>query len=316
MNANPTPKIRVLRAVNPKKPGTKAWHRFNLYKDGMTTNEFLRSGGTRSDLQYDTDHGYIEITTFENKADGSNVDSKADSNRHAALRRIKALAAKTIGNGCTEQEAFAAAEMMGKLMDRYGIESSDLEIQAEVCIVGVHGADRLQMHASSKICAVTVAKYCDVRVWHKTGTGIISFFGLPADVEVATYLMRVIEGAMNRSLKEFKKDPSYPSYDPARHVRNTFLSSMGGRINARLMEMYKERHTEAQVTTTGTSLVVVKNAVVTEQFAKLGMRLGKGKATTTAYSASSAAMAAGAAAGNKVHLGTAIGGGAQAKRIG
>lgn len=308
------PKIRILAASNPKKPGSNAWHRFNLYKDGMTVNDFLRAGGTRSDLHYDVDHNFIDITTLENRSDGSAPNGKPTSNRAAALNRIRALAAKTVENGCTEEEAFAAAAKMGELMDKYGIESSETEIRQEKCTTGIHGAERSQVHPSSW-CAKEIAAYCDCRVWHRTGTGQIAFFGLPSDAEVAVYLMRVIEGAMNRGFKEFKKSPAYPTYEESRRVRNTFMSAMAGRINARLREMRVARHTEVMQTTTGTSLVLVKGQVVAEQFATLGITLGKAKASSRSYSYSSAATAAGQAAGNKVHLGTAIGGGAQSKRI-
>ena len=35
--------------------------------------------------------------------------------------RIKALAEKTVTNGCTEAEAMAAADMVGKLLERYAL---------------------------------------------------------------------------------------------------------------------------------------------------------------------------------------------------
>jgi hypothetical protein len=299
---NPIPKIRILRP-NPKLKGSKAWHRYNLYQDGMTVNDFLLRGGTRSDLHYDVDHGFIDITTLDNKPNGT--AAQPSSNRAAALKRIQALAAKTIDNGCTEEEAFAAAIKMGELMDKYGIESSEAELKAETCVTGIHGAERSKVHESSWT-AKDIALYCDCRVWHKTGSGQIAFFGLQPDVEVATYLLRVIEGAMNRAFKEFKKSPVYPSWDSSRRVRVTFMSSMASRINARLREMRTARHTENQTLTTGQALVLVKSQVVAEQFAATGMRLKKASNNARQGSYSQAAQAAGQAAGNKVHLGTGI----------
>ena len=35
--------------------------------------------------------------------------------------RIRALAEKTVSNGCTEAEAMAAAEMVGRLLERYAL---------------------------------------------------------------------------------------------------------------------------------------------------------------------------------------------------
>lgn len=304
---NAIPKIRIL-VPNPKKPGSKAYERFARYVDGMTVSEALKAGLTREDLRYDVAHKFIDITTLENRADGSAPNAKPSSNRDAALKRIKALAAKTVENGCTEEEAMAAMAKMGELMDRYGIESSETEIREEVCVTGVHGAERLKTHPSSW-CAKAIAAYCDCRVWHRTGTGRIMFFGLPADVEVATYLMKVVEGAMDRGFKNFKKSPDYPSYDPyPKRTRNTYMVAFSNRVNARLAEMHKARHTEQLVTTTGTSLIVVKNAVVTEQWAKTGVTLRKASTGTVRMSGNDAARAAGVAGGNAVHLGSALSG--------
>lgn len=59
-------------------------------------------------------------------------------NRRAAAARIRALLMKTVDNGCTEEEAMAAAAKAGELMDRYGLESSEVEIRAEKCTTGAH----------------------------------------------------------------------------------------------------------------------------------------------------------------------------------
>lgn len=310
MNTNPTPKIRVL-VPNPKKPGSKAFYRFALYKDGMTVSEFLRAGGTREDLRYDIDHKFIDITTLDNRSDGS--ATQPSSNRDAALKRIKALAAKTVENGCTEEEAMAAMAKMGELMDRYGIESSETEIREEKCITGIHGGERLKVHPSSW-CAKAVAEYCDCRVWHRTGTGKIAFFGLPADVEVAVYLMQVIEGALNRGFKTFKRSPDYPLHDPfPKRTRNTYMVAFTNRVNSRLHEMRAARHTEQLVTTTGTALMVVKQQVVAEQMEAAGIEIKGGGRSTTLISGNDAARAAGVAGGNAVHLGAAISGSNQRK---
>jgi hypothetical protein len=303
----PVARIRILVSSNPKKPGTKAHYRFSLYKDGMTPSEFLAAGGLREDLRYDEAHGFIAIP-----AEASTFAAATQtSNRSAAVNRIRNLLNKTVENGCTEQEAMAAAEMAGKLMDKYGVDMSETEIREEKCTTGIHGAHRARPHPS-QWCANQIAKFCNCVVWHRRGTGQINFFGLPADVEVATYLLRVIEGAMDRS---------YLAYRNATHertgmrLRNTFMAAFADRVNARLGDMLKARHTEDLMTTSGTSLMVVKNAVVKEQWDAQDLKLGKAKTVRIAMARSDAARAAGQAAGNKVHLGTAVTGGASQSRI-
>lgn len=54
-------KITVIAKENPKREGTKAFKKFKIYKTGMTVALFLKKGGTRSALRYDTEHDYIKI---------------------------------------------------------------------------------------------------------------------------------------------------------------------------------------------------------------------------------------------------------------
>ena len=53
--------IKLLTQENPKRPGTKARARFDLYEDGMTVQQFLAAGGQRVDINWDKKHGFIEV---------------------------------------------------------------------------------------------------------------------------------------------------------------------------------------------------------------------------------------------------------------
>jgi len=130
---------------------------------------------------------------------------------------------------------------------------------------------------------------------------------------LSTYLMRVIEGAMDRAFKLYKRDPYFPR-ESSRRVRNTFMNGFARRVNQRLAEMLKAREGEAPKTTTGTSLVIVKNAVVAEQYEALGLTL-RSTNSSRAMSYSTAAHEAGQKAGDRVHLGSAIRGDAANRRI-
>jgi hypothetical protein len=47
--------------------------------------------------------------------------------------RIQALRAKTIANGCTEDEALSAAAKVAELLDRHDLSLSDVELRASPC---------------------------------------------------------------------------------------------------------------------------------------------------------------------------------------
>lgn len=55
------PRIITVVVPNPKKPGTKAHHRYSLYQTGMTVQQYLAAGGESSDIRYDVNHGFITV---------------------------------------------------------------------------------------------------------------------------------------------------------------------------------------------------------------------------------------------------------------
>jgi len=59
---------------------------------------------------------------------------KADSDDLTrVVERIRGLRAKTIDQGCTEEEAIAAARKVAELLDRYGLSLSEIDIKSQAC---------------------------------------------------------------------------------------------------------------------------------------------------------------------------------------
>lgn len=54
--------IKMLVKDNPKREGSAAYKRFELYRKHATVATFLKAGGTRSDLRYDSEHKHITIS--------------------------------------------------------------------------------------------------------------------------------------------------------------------------------------------------------------------------------------------------------------
>ncbi len=46
---------------NPKRAGSKAHQRFEVYMKAKTVEEFLKFGGLKADLRYDDSKGFVEI---------------------------------------------------------------------------------------------------------------------------------------------------------------------------------------------------------------------------------------------------------------
>src|ERR1700733_1702422 len=103
--------------------------------------------------------------------------------------RIKALAEKTVSNGCTEAEAMAAAEMVGRLLERYALSMEEIDLREERCVqlnVPIGGKQRRPIDG----CVTAIARFCDCKVWvARDGvTPSYVFFGFEADTALGGYL--------------------------------------------------------------------------------------------------------------------------------
>ena len=88
--------------------------------------------------------------------------------------RIKALAEKTVANGCTEAEAMAAAEMVGRLLERYALSMAEIDVREQRCIqveVPIGGKRRRPIDG----CVTAIARFCDCKVWVSRDTLVPSY---------------------------------------------------------------------------------------------------------------------------------------------
>ena len=210
--------------------------------------------------------------------------------------RIQALRAKTINNGCTEDEALSAAGKVAELLDRYDLSLTDVEMREASC-------ERLEYETWRKKripidgCVGAVAHFCDCRVWREknhTGEARYVFFGLRSDVAVAHYLTELIDTAVRSRLGCYKTSPDYRRFrHKERHMANaSFALGMVTSIANKLTAMKSSRD-EAN-SGTGRDVVVVKTAIVDAELEKLDLNLRRPRGASrmvsmTAYEAGSTA---------------------------
>ena len=101
--------------------------------------------------------------------------------------RIKALAEKTVSNGCTEAEAMAAAEMVGRLLERYALSMEEIDVREAHCVrveVPIGGRQRRPIDG----CVPAIARFCDCKVWISRDADVPSyvFFGFESDTALAS----------------------------------------------------------------------------------------------------------------------------------
>jgi hypothetical protein len=221
--------------------------------------------------------------------------------------RIQALRAKTIDNGCTEDEALSAAAKVAELLDRHDLSLTDIELREEHCERAEFATGRRKRIPLDE-CVGAVAAFCDCRVWReKAATGELRyvFFGLRADVAVAHYLTELIDGAVRSELGRYKTSREYLRFrHNERHMANSsFALGMVTSIATKLTAMKEER--DGVNRSSGRDLVVVKSAIVAEELARLDLNLRTVR--TTRRMVSMTAFEAGSAAGASLAVNPGIG---------
>ena len=221
--------------------------------------------------------------------------------------RIKALTEKTVSNGCTEAEAMAAAEMVGRLLERYALSMEEIYVREERCVqveVPIGGKQRRPIDG----CVTAIARFCDCKVWIARDAVIPSyvFFGFDADTALTVYLFIVIDHAMATALIAFRATHPRLSGVGLRRASRSFQQGMAVRVADRLGEMHRERDANiAAQRSTGTALILVKQQVVEDAFRETEIRLVAAAGLSRARL--NGAFRHGLAAGDRVNLNRPVG---------
>jgi hypothetical protein len=200
-----------------------------------------------------------------------------DTKRQRILDKIRKLQTKTTTLGCTEAEALAAAQAVGRLLDDYGLTMSDVELQTTTCVEDSVLSPFVTNRHPIRYCLCALSGYCHTAYFFRqqpidddrtTWRTAYYFFGLPHDAEVAVYLTQVIMAALDREAGSFKRTPAYRQLASVhkREALKSFRYGMAQRISARLDEMKAARECDLQAT--GRELVHIVGAVVSRAFAQ------------------------------------------------
>ena len=192
------------------------------------------------------------------------------------IGRIQALRAKTVEQGCTEQEAMAAAAKVAELLDRYGLSLSELDLRGQSCEGAAVETERKRAGPIDD-CVPATAAFFDCRVWgEKDGMGRLRyvFFGLPADVAAARYLYDLVDQAFTRETALFKSGETYAALPSGlrRTATNSFQIGLGRGIIAKLHDLRTRREVVLRGSS-GRDLVVLKADIVEAEMAALGLSL-------------------------------------------
>ena len=222
------------------------------------------------------------IAHFEEMCRRAKLAGSANNNKGSreeldkVLSRIQALRGKTVEQGCTEAEALLAAGKVAELLDQYGLTLSEIDMKTQSC-AGEGVETNRRRRSPLDECAGGIASFCDCRSWYEmTPEGYIRhiFFGLPADVAGARYLYEKIEEAFETETTAFKRSELYDAHPSAqrRSATTSFQAGLGHGICAKLNRLKAEREAALSVSG-GRDLVPLKENVIEDELAALGMRL-------------------------------------------
>lgn len=184
-----------------------------------------------------------------------------------AMERMMFLRARTVENGCTENEANIAMQALNALMSQYNLSMTEAEIQAEeMMALELEGESKQPIHG---LCN-SIGYYTDTQNWYEIHGNKISykFLGLKEDVLTAQYLFAMLNSSIGFELRKYKKGKGR---DKQRD--DGFVKGMCFRLSERLSDMKRESVAD-EVTGSEYAIVVrSKKQRVNDAMAELGISL-------------------------------------------
>jgi hypothetical protein len=224
--------------------------------------------------------------------------------------KIKALLSKTVANGCTESEMFAALAKAQALMDTYEITDADIrEAKEEAAMQHTEAPETDDPHRIKWHLSHGVSKFCGVQIYRHGK--VLACIGMKSDVDQAMWLLDTLADFVFEELHKHLVGDVSPRVE-RRTVMRVFVEACCWRISERLLDLIKQ--SESVRTLNGTELLVVKDAAIAAYMKDNGIRLrtcsGGGPRNHN-----EAAAAAGRAAGNKATFGRPVSGAAGVLRL-
>lgn len=223
------------------------------------------------------------------------------------LNKIKDRMSKLLAmaqDSSSPEEAAIAASRARHLMDKYQIDSWDVEAAAASSF-SAKNVDKGYKFTPQwrNILATAVAKYNDCQATMESSEGKrgylhLSFRGMTDDVELATQMYKFLAKACETQCKAYMIKIGMGGRYVAR-IGDAFKKNFASALCSRLKMMTEERDI-TMATSTGTSLIIVKAQLVTAAFGDVDY--GRVSMKFAGDSAATHAAQAGAEAGDQQEI--------------
>ena len=176
----------------------------------------------------------------------------------ALKKRIAALREMTVGRGCTEAEALAAAAKAAELMRDYGISESDLAFDQKAVSRKTKGqSPRDAVWRRIAYCTNTAS----IMAVDDADRPVRTYVGREPGPEIATYLYVVLDRAIDRAIADFKAGEYYRrrrNLKTKRAAVAEFTQTMVRKLEMRLIDLF-----EASISSEASAAA---NAALAERF--------------------------------------------------
>ena len=197
-----------------------------------------------------------------------------NDSRKKMLDKVRAILAKTMDNGCTEDEAMTALAKARELMATYDIDETELNVKQEAEKAKIIKGDPTDPYGIKKTIAVAVGRLTRTLAFNdaRNNTGI-NFVGLESDVIFASWLLETLRRFVMRALRNYQADRSKKRIQNSNHLSVSFVIGCAERIREKLREL-------TPVETVGNGLVVSRKALIMAELERNGITLNKGRKST------------------------------------
>jgi hypothetical protein len=199
--------------------------------------------------------------------------------RKKILSFIAGLLSKTVENGCTEEEAMAAATKANELLKKYDLSFSDLEDAKRHMSGDRYGLLPVVLtddaYESIEGTLVAVAEFYDIRSWKSTKDGlpVVCLFGSETDVIFAKQTILMLLSTVDAEFAIFEMNhrkgskKARPNKRYWEEKRTAFSLGFCYRMSERYRALKRDRTKAAK---NSKELVVLKNDLVVVNLKKKG----------------------------------------------
>ncbi|RWI96396.1 MAG: DUF2786 domain-containing protein [Mesorhizobium sp.] len=216
------------------------------------------------------------------------------ASREKLAKRIRALAAMTVENGCTEDEAITAARKLAEMLAEHNMTLDEAMMREQPFAEHKETRDDLigerLWKPAEAISFLTGARYWSAPIGRAAS---ITFFGFDHEVEVAKYMLAICTRAMQDGKRRIEHQHSLKI--PARRRAHViaYLDGMADTLRRRIRAL-------KPATPTGTGLVVLHGALIDQALKDRGTEIEQRR--TRGSRDFDPSYAAGAAAAERVAL--------------